>query len=368
MFGTARSFLRTWKRSPAVGLAIVLVLALGIGVAVATFGVVDAALLRPLPVPTEEDLLYVVLTQREKGGHFGVSYHTFAAWRDRSRSFDAVTAMRRRAFTVALSQGETAGVERLLGTEVSPSYFDALGVRPSRGRAFTAEDFGTAAEPVVIVGEGFWRERLAGDVTALDRVLVLDGVAHRVVGVMPSGPEEHELGWLSLWTPLQIDEAAALVRPVWTFSVLGRLRSGATIEQGRAELDAISSELEKEYPAWNLGWTALARPVREWIVEGIEAWFRVVLAAVGLVVLVVCANASGLLLFHVHGRRRELAVRRALGAGRARLGAQLIAESLALATAGSALGSRSPGHCCAPRARSRPSTCPASSRWRSMGA
>jgi putative ABC transport system permease protein len=330
--------LRTWRRSPGVALSIVAVLALGIGVAVATFRVVDAALLRPLPVPAEDDLLYVVLTQREKGGHFGVSYHTFAAWRDRVRAFEAVAALRARAFAVGVPESGGARVERVEATEVSLRYFAALETQPSRGRAFTAEDFAVAGEPVVIVGDGFWRERLAGDPTAIGRELVLDGVAHRVVGVMPPAAQEPNLGWRDLWTPLRIDEAAALLRPVWTFSVLGRLREGATLEHARAELDTVARELEVEFPSSNLGWTALARPVREWIVEGIDGWFRVVLAAVGLVVLVACANASGLLLFHVHGRRRELAVRRALGAGRVRLAVQLVAESMALATAGCALG------------------------------
>ncbi|HUP22235.1 MAG TPA: ADOP family duplicated permease [Thermoanaerobaculia bacterium] len=338
MLRFVRPVLRTWRRSPGVAAAIVLVLGLGIGVAVATFGVVDAALLRPLPVPAEEDLLYVVLTQREKGGHFGASYHTFAAWRDRVRAFEAVAALRARAFAVGVPEGGGARVERVEGTEVSQGYFAALDTRPSRGRAFTAEDFAVAGEPVAIVGDGFWRERLAGDPAAIGRELVLDGVAHRVVGVMPPSAHEPNLGWRALWTPLRIDEASALLRPVWTFSVLGRLRKGATLEGARAELDTISRELEVEFPSSNLGWTALARPVREWIVEGIDAWFRVVLAAVGLVLLVACANASGLLLFHVHGRRRELAVRRALGAGRARLAVQLVAESMALATAGCALG------------------------------
>ncbi|HEX9733835.1 MAG TPA: ABC transporter permease [Thermoanaerobaculia bacterium] len=208
-----------------------------------------------------------VLTRLDRAGHYGVAYHNFMRWRDDNHTFAALAAVRARTYHFV--SGEGSG-ERLDGSEVSPSYFEVLGVEPARGRRFLPADTVPGSCRVAIVSHALWQRNFVGDSEVAGAMLRLDGEPHEVVGVMPPASPDRALGWEDLWTPLAVDEAAALETPLHGFGVLGRLDPGVTVTEARSDLDAVARRLEDELPAWNRGWGVEMHPIRWWITGDVE--------------------------------------------------------------------------------------------------
>lgn len=332
----ARFAVRGLLKRPGFTLAAVAILAIGIGATTAVFSIVNALLLRPLPFG-EKSARIVTLhsTHPTQARDWDDSPVSFADLRDlaaESGAYEGVAGYLGRNFTLS-TEGEA---ERLRGGSVTPDLFPLLGVAPQLGRAFRADDAQPPGlEPVVLLSHGLWQRRFGGDPGVVGREVRINGRAVGVVGVMPQGfrfPERDEL-WLP-WRPA--DDEGRDRRYLYG---LGALRPGVTVLAAQAEADAIASRLAARHPDTNRGWGVKLFAFRDSAVgSGERAVSTSLLGAVGFVLLIGCANLANLLLARGAARRRELAVRTALGATRTRLVREMLVESLLLALAGGALG------------------------------
>lgn len=328
---------RTLLRNPGFTLVVILTLALGIGASTAVFGVFHALLLRPLPLEHLDRQVYF-LSLREGFDPFGISAIEWVFYREHQSSFQRVGASEQRSYNLT-GDGEPEPVQ---GAAIDAGYLETLGARPILGRSFTAEDDLPGGPDLAILGYDLWQRRFAGNHSVLGRTLLVDQKAYQIVGVMPPGfalPEQVEL-----WTPLHFSLAniARSDQVRHSLAVVGLLRPGLTIDQARSEMRSLALRMAAQSPDTNRGWSATVVPLREELlgdVEGrIPAMLRVVLALVGFLLLIACANVAHLLLARGLGRQNEMAVRRALGAGRWNLVRPLLSETLLLAFAGGITG------------------------------
>ena len=324
---------RTFARSPVFTAVAVLSLALGIGANTAIFTVVNAVLLRPLPFPEPDRLVQVWESQPTKGySRNVVNPMNFLDWRERTRSFEGMAAVAGRT-TNLTGLGDLLALE---GMQVSTEFFSILHVSPALGRAFIPAEGLPGQEHVAILSFGLWQSRFGSDPAVVGRKIMVDGEPTTVVGVMPRGftlPKHNA----EIWTPLPIVRSKD-----WEggrfLEVIARLKRSVTLDQAQRDLRAVAQQSAVERPRVDKGWSAEAFPMLADATESVRLPLLVLLAAVGLVLLMACANVANLLLMRAAGRMREIAIRAALGASRGRLLRQLLSESLTLAFIACAVG------------------------------
>jgi putative ABC transport system permease protein len=328
--------LRVLVKSPVFTIVAVLSLALGIGANTAIFSVVNGLLLQPLPYPEPERIVDVWHTPPQESfpgmAMFSVSPGNYLDWKSQNESFEAMAAYQGNVFS--MSDGNTPTT--VIGTRVSSEFFSVLRSTPSQGRTFVPEEEQPGRNQVVVLSYGLWQRAFGGDPNLIGQTLSLDSQKFTVIGIMPSGFEFPQEG--ELWVPLAWDEKERQTRAIHDYEVIARLKPEVSLAKAQAEMSTISSRLEQQYPEANKGWGAVVIPLREDLVGDIRPALLVLFGAVGFVLLIACANVANLMLARGANRKKEIAIRIALGAARSRIVRQLLTESILLSTAGGLIG------------------------------
>jgi macrolide transport system ATP-binding/permease protein len=341
---------RMLRRNPGFSILAILCLTIGIGATTAVFSWIEGVLLRPFPRVAHQDRMMAIAgTYRGVAGAPGdstdLSWPDFQDFQKNCKLTDAFLVDRITGVTLAI--GDRA--DRAIGSVVSANYFDALGVRPILGRGFEpAEDFGRNAHPVTVISYQMWKERFHGDPAIIGRAQMLNGMPHTIIGVAPEGFYGTFVGWaMQFWVPVSMQERFSAGEykledrgAPWIEGFV-RLKPGVTPEQAQAEISAVARRLENDYPATNRGRGVRLFPLWKTPFNNAGTLFptlSVALAVVCFVLLIACANVGNLLLVRAFGRRHEMTVRLAVGAGRGRLLKQLLTEGLTLSAIAAACG------------------------------
>ncbi len=329
---------RLMVKDRSVSAVAIIVLALAIGANTVIFTFVDRVVLRAVPFPDPHRLVVVWETNPSLPVPVMVaSPPTLHDWQTRNRSFEAIGAFQWRDVTLS----GVSEPEQIRGAAVTAPLLRALAVQPQVGRLFRDDEDRAGGPPVVLISDGFWRRRFAASSSVLGQHMSIDGAAREIVGVMPPGYQalppvvfrgQPPADRAELWIPLAIDLAAGQ-RGAHNLTVIARLRRGVTVETADSDVKRIAGEVAREHPDYR-DWNARVVPLTDWVTDSSRRSMALLGGAVGFVLLLAYANVANLLLARGVGRRREFAIRTALGAGRRRLAIQIIVESLALALIG----------------------------------
>jgi len=330
-----RYSLRALSRHLGFTLIVILILGLGIGASTAIFSFVNGVLLRPLPFPEPDRLVVLRETNPQKGQSPTVaSPRNLEDWERQSQTIEQFGAWRDWGFTLSTPEGP----EGVRGGIASPSLFKLLEVKTVLGRTFLPEENQPGRDHVVLLSHGYWQRRLGGEQKIIGQALTLRNERYTVVGVLPPDLELLALGQAQIWAPLSLDPDQMKGRHLRNRQVYARLKSGATRTQAQAEMNSIAGALAEQYPKENAGWGVSIISLHEDEVGSVRSTLLMFLGAVGLVLLIACANVANLMLARATARRKEFAIRTALGAGRFRLARMIVTESLVLAVLGGVVG------------------------------
>src|ERR1700675_2866210 len=328
--------LRGLRKSPGFAAAAVIVLPLGIGANTAIFSVVNAVLLRPLPLPEPDRLMLVWHVPPAKSfpgvTRFSVSPANYLDWQNHSHVFEKMAALSRPSMN--LTGGSQP--ESLTAGSATADFFSVMKTAPILGRVFGADEDQPGHDKVVLLSTAFWKSHFGSNSNALGQKLTLDGDAYTVIGVMP--PTFDFPPNAQIWVPLVWTDKDRAVRGDHNYIVVARLMPGVNLTQAQAEMDTISGRLQQQYPADNAGWGAVVVPLSEQLVGDVRPALLVLLGAVAFVLLIACANVANLVLGKILARKKEIAIRTALGATRFAILRQILAETVLLSLAAGALG------------------------------
>ena len=327
---------RVLCKNPGFALGAILVLALGIGANTAIFSVVNAVLLRPLPYsdPGRIAMVYHVPPQKSFPGMkiFAVSPANYLDWQKQSNVFDAMSIFHFATMTLT-GRDQPEAVQGLV---VSSEFFQVVRVTPIQGRAFTSEEDTNGHGNVVVLSYPFWQSHFGADPKVIGKNLTFNGLPYSIIGVMPANFHFFYQG--EYFVPLGWTDKDRAVRNNHNYLVIARLKRGVDLQQAQAEMNTISAQLEQAYPEDDKGWGATVVPLREDLVGDVRPALLVLIGAVAFVLLIACANVANLVLAKTLGRRKEIAIRTALGASWQRVIQNTLAETLLLSAAGGALG------------------------------
>jgi putative ABC transport system permease protein len=332
LFQDVRYAFRTLLKSPGFTIVAAATMAIGIGGNTAIFSFVNGALLKPLPY-ADPDRIAQVLEKPPGGGRNGISTLNYLDWQKGNTVFEYMAA--RTGGSVTLT-----GINdplQLRGSRVSAHYFDIFGVKAAAGRTFVDGEDQPGKDQVAILSHALWESQFGSDPSVIGRSILLDGTPHTVIGILPGGGVFDR--WYSqIWRPLAF-EPQNMTRNFHWFSALAKLKHGVTLEQARAQMDAIGARIAHDYPDSNKGWGVAVDRFSEILVgRQVRKYLYVLLAAVGMVLLIGCVNLANLTLARVTVRERDVAIRFSLGAGRWRLVRQFLTESVLLSICGGVFG------------------------------
>jgi predicted permease len=328
-----RFALRQFLKNPGFACTAVLILALGMGASIAIFAFVDATLLKPLPY-WKPDRLACVTGSVAMIPRANLSYDDFLDWRSRNDVLSSLDVYNERGYMFNTHDG----VQLVMGSRVSDGFFKTLGVTPILGRDFYKGEDLPSSPRAVMLTYASWHKWFGGQPDVIGKAITLSGDSYTVVGVLPRNFQFALAGTPEFWTTLHVEGHCDLRRSCHSLTGVGRLKDGVSIEKARNEMKAIAEQLEKQYPDSNRGQGAYVAPLRETIVGEVRPILLVLLAGAALLLVIACVNVTSLLLVRSESRRREIAVRGAMGASRSRLICQFATESLVLVFAGTALG------------------------------
>jgi predicted permease len=329
-----RHAFRVIRRTPSFALPAIGVLALGIGASTAIFSIVNAVLLRPLPFEEPERLVRMY-TRLPSGGPFDLSAGKFYSWQQSAQSFEGMSLYRFNRYALS-GTGSARSIE---AGAVSAGFFEIVRARPALGRVFRPEEDSPDGKYVAVLSDRFWKAEFGGAADVIGRTMRLNDQAYTVIGVMPASASVAAFPLMAtdIWVPIGLNSEQRASRGNHNQNGVARLKAGVALAGAQAEMDAISDRLGREFAKFDQGWGAMIVPLQEDIVGSSRTTLVMLLGAVGLVLLIACANVGNLLFTRALNRRKEIAIRSALGAGR-RVVQHLLVEALLLSAAGGALG------------------------------